>query len=533
MTAGFVRKISTLASTKIRKEIAGSNLTRTISSTGIAKTGPLGGIIDWLSANAGWIGEKVWEFIQSRIPNFQEIWTAIVQGTIFLLNFNFAASDADLEKQIKALEEQLALRRWNLYGYTLGTAITAGVGLGATFAINEAAGIYLLKEAGEEILQDFAGEVGSYFMQWRDVNNQKRFLRTYIRTRRLLKAVALNPVSPLAPLAKAIWGEKAIKDWGVKSGNWTISGWIQKQIDKLPERWQNRIEEFLEGLGEGVTETGYTIAGALDRYFFEEATNDIQSGDNETRLIELRPDRDGSETLYLAGDTRQLRATVTQTLATTELLNNRDMGLVVSSGDWDEIPITESNGLEVMFEFYNFPEPPYWTKERRSKIVRSRLTVPNVAPIKLDWAYIKTTFKGIAFLKGMYIAQCDLSNGRSLKCYCSSEAEGEKMLEALASFSYVNIVYPLHITHLTNVNRSNGRMKRRGNEPQYLGRMVITNWNRLTKFQRLRGQITPDDRKSAQKKFQMHYENKLSTYDADIAEVTRIAVDGDPATSNP
>ncbi|WP_413160083.1 hypothetical protein ACL6C3_16830 [Capilliphycus salinus ALCB114379] len=533
MTAGFIYKISTLTSTGIRKQIAGSKMVRRISTSGITKSGPLGGIINWLSANAGWIGQKVWEFIQSRIPNFQEIWTAIVQGTIFLLNFNFAASDADLEKQIMALEEQLALRRWNLYGYTLGTAITATVGLGATFAINEAAGIYLLKEAGEEILQDFAGEVSSYFMQWNDVQKQKRFIRTYIKTRRLLKAVALNPASPLAPIAKSIWGEKAIQDWGVRSGNWTISGWIQKQIDKLPEKLGNRVEEFLEGLGEGVTETGYTIASALDRYFFEEATNDIQTGDNQARLIELRPDRDGPERLYLAGNTQQLRATVTQTLATTELLNNRDMGMVVSSGDWDEIPITDSNGLEVMLEFYNFPKPPYWSKDRRSKLVRSRLTIPNCRPQKLDWAYIKTTFKGIAFLKGMYIAKCTLSNGRTLKVYCSSEAEGEKILEALASFSYASIVYPLEITHLTNVNRSNGRMKKRGNEPQYLSRMVVTNWNRLTRFQRFRGQITPTDRKSSQKKFQMHFENKLSTFDSDIAEVTRIAIDGESATANP
>ncbi len=519
----FVRKISELNSVQTRKAVTGGKITRILSTSGLSeKKGLFGKIVDWVKVNVGWLVSAVWEKIQQLGINFTKLWERIVSGTQFIMNFNFAASDEALEKGLESLRDNLIERQWELGGYALGASIVSLVGGGLTFAFNEAAGMYLLKEAGPEILQDLSTEVAATFTQWEQFQRQRRFNQWFIKNRRLLKKAVLNPNDVAHDFAIDVFGKESIEQWGEKNGNWTINSWIQKQIEKLPEKWQGRVESFLEGLGEGVIETGYTIAGALDRYFFEEKINDLNKDGGKMRQITLIPNRDqSSERLLLYGSTQQLMATVPATIATAKLLDNRDLGSTTTLGSWDEMPVTENVGIEVMFEFFNYPEPPYWTKERRDKLVRSRLIVPNCNPLKLSWNEIKQKFVKVAFRKGEYIASATLDSGRGLRVFCGSEQEGEDMLEKLAYFSHSDIVYPLEITHRTNINKALGKYRKRNMEPQYLSSVTITNWNRLTKFQKLKGQIEAKDRKIAQKKLKLFYETEPSWFKMQLAEVLK------------
>lgn len=521
----FVRTIKDMASTKIRTAIAGKNGVRTLSTSGVSeKKGVFGKIVDWVSKNVGWLVGKLWEWVQSWEINFTKVWEFLVNKTQFLMNFNFAASDKSLEEGLKSLRNSLIERQWELAGYSLGTAIVSIAAGGAAFLFNEAAGIYLMKEAGPEIFQDLATEVASTLTTWRQYQSQEKFTKWFIKSRKLLKAAALDPQNQaLNQYAEKVWGKEAIQQWGDKDGQWSINSWIQKKIDKLPEEQQGRVESFLEGLGEGIIETGYTIAGALDRYFFEEKVNDIHSeGGKKMRQITLIPNRDqSSERLLLYGSTQQLMATVPATIATAQLLDNRDLGSTTSLGSWDEIPITENVGIEMTIEFFNYPEPPYWTPGRQDKLVRSRLIVPNCNPLKLSWNEIKQKFVKVAFRKGEYIAIATLDSGRGLKVYCGSEQEGEDLLEKLAYFSHSDIVYPTEIIHRTNISKALGKYRRRNMEPQYLSAITITNWDRLTKFQKLKGQIEKKDRKMAQKKLKMFYENEPSWFKGQLAEVLK------------
>ncbi len=524
----FVRKISELNSTQTRKLATGGKMSRTLNTSGLSETdGLFGKIVNWVTTNVGWLINAIWEKIQQWGFNFTKAWEQLVQKTTFLLNFNFAASDESLFAGLKNLEDNLIERQWELGGYVLGASIVSIVGGGLTFAVNEAAGLYLLKEAGEEILQDFSSEVSSYFIQWNDFQRQKKFINGFVKNRRLLKKAVLNPNDIAHDFAIETFGKESIEQWGEKDGTWTINQWIQKKIDKLPEKWQGRIESFLEGLGEGIIETGYTIAGALDRYFFEEKVNDLQNPQGTMRQITLIPNRDNDERLLLVGNTQQLKPAVTQTIATAQLLDNRNIGEAPALGEWDEIPVTENVGIEICLEFMNYPNPPYWSKDRVSNLIRSRLIVPNCNPLRLSWLELKTRFKNVAFRKGEYIAECTLTSGRGLKVYCSSEAEGETLLENLAFFSYSDIVYPMEITHRTNIAKAQGKYQKRTLQPQYLSAITITNWRRLTKFQKRLGKIEPKDRKTAQKKLRLHYDSEPSWFKRELTEVLRIATGGE------
>jgi hypothetical protein len=204
-------------------------------------------------------------------------------------------------------------------------------------------------------------------------------------------------------------------------------------------------------------------------------------------------------------------------------MNNRDMGTALVGEDFE--PIISNNGVEITLEFFNYPSPPFWTKERRSNLARSRLVVPNCKKSKITWDNLKQTFgPNIAFTRGNYRMEAALKNGRKLVAWVSSEEEADQVAEKLVGLTDTEIIYPIKVENRIKY-RNDSRYKPKKREPQYLAFAHIINIPRITKYEERR---TPTNQEEindkiidSKYKVIMHFDNKPSWIDEKINEVLK------------
>ncbi len=152
-----------LASRKIRSSSTGGQLIRTWSASATMTTPSSGGLVVTIINGALRFGNFLISGVISLISfSFTKLWSWIVSTTQFIYNFDWNISDTAIDKQIEEL--------WDSFGGILGGAagrIIGWIGCGlvpaaTVFSFNQSMGAYLLKEVGEQALDemlDAASEV--------------------------------------------------------------------------------------------------------------------------------------------------------------------------------------------------------------------------------------------------------------------------------------------------------------------------------------------------------------------------------------
>ncbi|HET8686447.1 MAG TPA: hypothetical protein VFM18_07255, partial [Methanosarcina sp.] len=266
----LVRKASELLSREIRKTATGGQILRKLDNKAPIDKNQ---IWEWIKGVAGWAGQRLMDAITGNIMRFRfsDGFRAMVDGFITIYNWDFNVTDEVLEQRVKALNKQIKVTIAGQVGRTIGTVVAAGIGIGGAFAINAQMGMYLLQDAGTEIVQDWVSEVSGAILQIKNIEEQKAVIRRFQNYRRAMKLIYRIP--GLAELLGA--DPQAIQQWGKeKREPWSFAKQVNNFVQKLPGDWADIAEEFLEELGEAVVETGFIIAGSLDSFFFDEALRD-------------------------------------------------------------------------------------------------------------------------------------------------------------------------------------------------------------------------------------------------------------------
>lgn len=522
MTSALIRRASQMASREIRKTATGGQIMRKLDNKApIDKNA----IWEWIKGAVGWAAQKLLDVITGVFRfDFTSLWERLVNTYQIIYNWDFNQTDEDLNKRIDALNKQIKIIVAEQAGRTLGTIIVGGISGWAAFTLNAQMGMYLLQEAGTEIVQDWVGEVSAAIMGIKQINEQKKIIRIFQGYRRLMKMLYASPIGE--GLASLFGGDtESIKKWGEeKRKPWSFAGQVDNFVKSLPGDWSDIAESFLEGLGEAVIETGFIIAGALDSFFFDEALRDTPGQVNGQEItIALLPDKTvPSERVVLSGNACNLKTAVMSTLATAELLKNRDSGITIIDRDGEEIPVINSNGIKIKITLYNYSSPPYWTTERRKKIVVSEIPLENVKRSSVDWGKIKTVLGTNAVLtKGNWKCTARLNNGKKIVVWTSTPNEGERFLEKLATLIEPDIIYPLQLEE----NKGKGNNKsQKFKEPNamYAAHMVIVNYDRLSKYETYnngQGANPYKNPKFEKVKIPLYFDEKPSWVDQEIAKI--------------
>lgn len=422
-----------LGSRKFRESATGGALIRTWNSSAISQQNNSGGFLETIVNGALRFGNFLISGAISLISfSFTKLWSWIVQGVQFVYNFDWQISDTAIDKQIKGL--------WDSFGGILGGAVGRAIGWigcglvpsAVVFGFNQALGSYLLKQVGEQAIDEMLDAASDVINSAFRLGTQAAFLWLYKDIRRALK----DPSNPFGIALRGVVGNEAIDNWG-KGESWSFAKAVEKKIESIPDTfWRNFTEEAFEEGSEACIEAGYATAGGVDAWLAMQKmqNNSVLGAD---RSIEITPDRSApDERIVLSGPEAVLRPTVVSVLATHQMLGNRDVGVLINGTPVDDYVRPSFQERYLIVEFKEKQQPP-WVMPDGKRARRRQVTIP-AAKRGLTWEKIKLATK--FYTSGQKLVTAQLDNGRQMQIYASTENEGLRKIEELLTLSTAEIV---------------------------------------------------------------------------------------------
>ena len=422
-----------LASRKFRSSSTGGNLIRTWSASATATTPGNGGILETVINGALRFGNFLISGVVSLISfSFTKLWSWIVSATQFIYNFDWNISDTAIDKQIEGL--------WNSFGGILGGAVGRTIGwigcglvpAATVFSFNQSMGAYLLKEVGEQALDEMLDAASEVINAGFRMGAQATFLWLYKDVRRALK----DPSNPFGAALRSVMGDKNIDNWGTGE-SWTIAKAVEKKIESIPNAfWKNFTEEALEEGSEACIEAGFAVAGGIDAWLAQQAMqrNALLGSD---RTVEIAPDRSApDERIILSGPEAVLRPTIVNVLATHQMLGNRDVGVLINGTPVDDTITPGVQERSLIIEFKEKTAPPWIMPDGK----RARKRQIKVFSVKrgLTWEEVKLAAK--QYTSGQRLVNAGLTDGHQMQCYASTENEGLQKIEELLKLSTAELL---------------------------------------------------------------------------------------------
>jgi hypothetical protein len=229
----------------------GTTLLTLVRSVGLSGLGQVA--IQGLRSGAAWIaghaGGLATRFVAGITAGAVIRWC--VGGAVRLLNFNWNATDVQLDAQVKVAQNNL----WGVAGATLGTLLgttLCGIIPGAAVVRVNPAKLAAIKEVDEELYEEIMPAVNSLIMATVNVARTKAFTEIYKNTRQWIKSQ-----SPFLRNFSPFWAD-VVDAWGAeKSQSWTINSAIEKSIESISDAGiknftENLWEEFVDSCTEAL-----------------------------------------------------------------------------------------------------------------------------------------------------------------------------------------------------------------------------------------------------------------------------------------
>jgi hypothetical protein len=393
----------------------------------------------------------------------------------FIWNFNWNASDKELDTQIQSTINALAGMAGgalgNIAGYTTcGIIPSAGLAV-----IAPEVGLYLLKEVGEEAVEEWAAYAATLIRQTFMAGSQIIFTKLFQSNRSLFNGWVngLGQALDLVVPGNLSWNQyrEQRRDGQLVS----FANFVEESIETLPPPLQAFFENFFEEAEDSCWEALYVVAGAADNWILQQRTaKEVILG--AKRIVEVKPNRlIDSERIVLVGPENLVKTDLVTTLAHYQLLDNKDIGQFVGEPA-EDYALAKRLGLRVKLVLYPYPEPPFYRGER-IKPQQVTINVPDVIRSKLDYQTIRAACGGSnGYMWGEFRAIAHLDNGRQMHVYGASENEAEQQLKLFLTLSEAKI-RRLSISKVKNEGEdvSNPSLKRLPRRV-YPGHLTI--WNR-------------------------------------------------------
>jgi len=229
--------------------------------------------------------------------SWSKFWASCTSAVRFVLNFNFNATDDQLDQQIKQAEIALAAAKGSLAGQSLGFAICGFLPAATIAVFNEPLALYMLKELGEEAADEIASSLATLVQLQVQQAARQVFTSLFKNYRTLFRGAAVGFAQQLANIG--IFTQDSV-DKANKNRNqpWSIAGALEESIESIKDpALQAYAEELWEEFGESCIEAGFIIANSADSYYAQQRiANESMFGSEHTVEIELsrNPNEDGT-----------------------------------------------------------------------------------------------------------------------------------------------------------------------------------------------------------------------------------------------
>jgi hypothetical protein len=357
--------------------------------------------------------------------------TWLHQGYIALKNFNWNATDDQLEKQFDSQLVALA----GIWGGTLGKAVgwSVAIGLGYGVALflpvvgSAALARTVASRAAGEGLEELAAQFKGALQQTTRVLAQGAATTAYINIRKWIKSADITTLTRFFGLGNA----RYIKEkWG-NSGEPELSmqKWQEDRIQSIDNKYlQAFVRSLAEEAEEGFIEGGYVVAHELDAAY-QAAKQANQNQHGKRRTVRITPDkRLKTEQIVLTGTEQELKSAIPEVLAQHRLVASKDIGQIVGMPA-EDFAGTKILRRQLVLEFKGKQTPPWTTRGTDGKRITAKevcVTIPD-AVLGLTWEKIKLASKPWNW--GKHKCWVKLDNERIMAVYAASKSEAEKKMK--------------------------------------------------------------------------------------------------------
>lgn len=415
-----IRRVATASANGLRK--IGQPSPEDLLSAGM--TG-LARFADW--AIATFIGP----FLQWSATS---IWSLIVSSGQAIMQFNWNATDEDIEKAFEGFQERWYEQFGEVVGTMLGWTVGGLVPGLILFRFNSAMALYVLDQVGEEAYEELSAELTALCTMTVQNYLAEQGMRLFMGIRALIKRAAYGESDTLAgdgvmaffdnnpglrERAKK-WGEKGAKPWIISKN---IEDWIEKIDDKLLKKW---LEGLWDSFGDSFIEAGFVVAGGIDAWIGQQRMErrNLLGPERVVELIYNRKDR--TEKVVFAGAEEVIKPQIVGHMANWKLMKEKDLGLLV--------------GGEPVANHITTPGKPWarivFSNSDTKKTKPTYIDLHNIKRSKWDdWEQIKLACGGKnGYQWGPYRVKALLPDNTEIFCYAGSEDEGVDLIERFLPF---------------------------------------------------------------------------------------------------
>ncbi|MDF2213158.1 hypothetical protein L1F28_31680 [Arthrospira platensis NCB002] len=500
-----------------------------------------GKVVEWGKSFGGWLWEGITKFLSNF--SFEKVARFITSNWDSFWNFNWNISDEQIDKNMMNIANQFISTTAGFLGNMAGKLVCGVLPTIGIAFINKAAAMHIALSKGPEMLMEVSTAFGAYVKQSFNMAMKAIAWQLFKHGRRVVKMFLDKSPSTLATAIVSMvpGGKGTIEKWGDEKGEeWSFGKQKRDAREKLPEKYDGNIntiwnqdssEEFWDEFSDNCKEAIILVAQGLDEYIALQRIEENRQQQLVNAVVE-----NGGERFRLVSSLRNLQENVTNALAQTEILGNRDIGQFVGSGDISEVPNSSNLKIQLTFILYNYEKPPYWTKERRSKLQKTQIELPSVERHEITWDKLQRIFtqpSKSAFTKGNIKVTCNMRNGRKFSFFVneSSKSAAERICKELVQLTNSSIVYPLLFEERKGFGgRENA--KRIKESKMYISEVKILNWELIDKFEQAKIDMGENsvlamykDPRKSKVKIPLHFEKKPKWVDDAIRTATRTSLE--------
>jgi hypothetical protein len=467
------------------REAKGMNGIRTVGGEKSIKFIP-----EWLQNVAGTIWEfstKLGGFVWGKISSafnftFTGVWGFLTSSVQFLWSFNWDATDQQLDSLLSGIQIQLSAQLGGTLGNLAGFLVCGAVPGAAMLKFNKMLAVRILKEVGEEALEELGGNLSALCSTAFLGLAQTAMISIFKSARRNLKNYFKDPTSNQSRFMKKIFGagfDNFIASWGDGKNNYSFSNQTEEALDRIPnELVREFLEEFLEEFAEACIEAGYIVAGGLDEWVAQQKTQ-REAILGEEKILEITPNRAaGDEKIILAGNEALVKSALPSVIASHQLVENRDIGQFMGSTVQSHVK-KDRLELGIRIVWKTKPRPPWGDADS------TECTIEGIDRSKLEWDIIKLLAGGVnGYMWGRFRATANLSNGGQFVINAGTKDEAEDMAKKLLTLSEFDVLTLSVTESLKEGLRATGKQLEIESKRVYPAYLTIINQKKLINEQR-------------------------------------------------
>ena len=482
--------------------------------------GLLGNILGGLLNIGGWILQQL---TGGLVFGAKFILDCIVGTARFITHFNWNTTDEQLDQLLENTTAQLSGMLGGTVGNLLGWLV-CGIGPGAAiFYFNESLGLKILRDVGEEALDEFLGNLKNLTTQATLGLIKASLVVMFKSGRRMLKSLGDN--SGIGQFLNKIVGNKKgdlLKTWGEPGSKpWSFASQHEENLDKIEnDNVRNFLEEGIEEFLDACVEAGYVVAQGIDDWVLkQQMMKEMVLG--KERVVEVILDREiPDERIVIAGPEQVVKTTLTNTMAQYQLIENRDVGMITGETLRENL-LRVKPPLTLLLQWAFYETPPFFRGARKRLL---QCSIPGIKRSVLDWSTIKLAMGGAnGYNWGRFKASARLVTDSDQRAtpvilYAGSASEAEERLKALLTLSDYQIASFSVTEELKEGRKAQGRALYKDIARIYPAYMTLCNAQKVINETEGRTTLT-GTYKSKRNRIEMFRDVKPYDFDEVIQEI--------------